>query len=198
MIHDYRVMDRPDTPTGKRVHSHAYQVLIRNEWQLGSWLLFPELYDLLYLYMKNGGIHTWRMELRDKQFSVWISYFNPLVWISLGQNFLFRISDPWLLFCPLSSLFSQISGMFPQALYEWKMHSITAFSIQWSTTQKTSSEGNYGRKEFKTFNLFTLYFHLFPNLFTHSINIYCISFTVSSGVKTDDFDIVPTINSQAI
>lgn len=55
-----------------------------------------------------------------------------------------------------------------------------------------------GEKGFKTFNLFTLYFHLFPNLFTHSINIYCMSFTVRSGVKTDDFDIVPTINSQAI
>lgn len=55
-----------------------------------------------------------------------------------------------------------------------------------------------GVKGSKTFNLFTLYFHLFPNLFTHSINICCMSFTVRSGVKTDGFDIVPTINSQAI
>ena len=82
----------------------------------------------------------------DKQFLVWISYFNPLIWISLVQNFLFRVADLWLPFCPLSSLWAQISGMFPQASCEWKMNAIGAFSVQWSITQEASSKGNYGRK----------------------------------------------------
>lgn len=55
-----------------------------------------------------------------------------------------------------------------------------------------------GEKGFKTFNLFTLYFYLFPNLFTQSINIYCMSFTVRFAVKADNFEIIPTVNSQTL
>ena len=83
----------------------------------------------------------------DKQFLVWMGYFNPLIWISLVQNFLFRVADLWLPFCPLSSLWAQISGMLPRASCEWKMSAIGAFSVQWSITQEASSKGSYGRKK---------------------------------------------------
>lgn len=94
----------------------------------------------------NGGVHACRTELRDKQFLVWISYLNPLIWISLVQNFLFRGADLWLLVCPLSPLYTQISGMFRQTSYERKTNSIGAFSVQWSITQEAGSKGNYGWK----------------------------------------------------
>lgn len=134
----------------------------------------------------------------DKQFLVWIGYFNPLIWISLVQNFLFRVADLWLPFCPLSSLWAQISGMFPQASCEWKMKALEHFQCSEASPKRQVVKKIMGEKGFKTFNLFTLYFYLFPNLFTQSLNIYCMSFTVRLAVKADNFEIIPTVNSQTI
>lgn len=49
-----------------------------------------------------------------------------------------------------------------------------------ASPKRQTVEEVVGEKGFKTFHLFTLYFHFFPNLFTHSVNIYCASFTVRS------------------
>lgn len=130
---------------GEALGNLCPHTLIRSSSEMNSWLLSPgTLISCIYIW-KMELLHT-ENGVRDKHFSVWNSYFNPLIWISLGQNLLSRISDPWLRFFPLSYLCSQISGLSPQAAYEWKTNSLTVFSIQWCVPQKADSWGSCRRK----------------------------------------------------
>lgn len=94
MIQDNTTIERPHRQTMENVCTPTLiRILIRNGLQLWSGLLFLELwFPYTDAWRMEESIHAeWNWEPRG--FSIGISDFKPLIWISLGQNFLPRVSD---------------------------------------------------------------------------------------------------------
>lgn len=98
--------------TGPLTHLPGFSPAMKYVYDCGFFSLNSVIY--LQLCIKNGGLDTCRMESRVRQLSIWISYLNFLIWISLGQSFLSRISDLWVSILPFFLLvFSDFRDVSP-------------------------------------------------------------------------------------